>query len=72
MTDNKATQIKFFSDELAANDFMVDVEVVDIKFQNHNSGHWIMVIYKKWVSCSHESHFISSMTRCEKCGDDRE
>ena len=22
--------------------------------------------------CNHESHFISSMSRCEKCGDDRE
>ena len=22
--------------------------------------------------CNHESHFISSMNRCEKCGDDKE
>ena len=50
MTDNKATQCKFFSSEPEANDFMIDVEVVDIKFQNHGTGHWIMVIYKKWIT----------------------
>jgi len=49
MTDNKATQIRFFYDQDLANEFMVDVEVVDIKFQNHGTGHWIMVIYKKWI-----------------------
>ena len=26
----------------------------------------------KLKDCNHESHFISSMERCEKCGDDRE
>ena len=28
--------------------------------------------YEKEIICNHESHFISSMERCEKCGDDRE
>ena len=77
MTDNKATQIRIFYDQDLANVFMVDVEVIDVKliYQSVTPTIIIMVIYKKWIteeepSCSHESHFISSMSRCEKCGDD--
>jgi len=50
MTDNKATQIKMFYDAISANDFMVDVEVVDVKFTSPEApGYRIMVIYKKWI-----------------------
>lgn len=31
-------------------------------------GHWDGQIYKiKKNECDHESHFISSMSKCEKC-----
>lgn len=49
--------------------------------KGYTSRYILEDIQSKWVkklkdlekeNCSHESHFISSMSRCEKCGDDKE
>lgn len=44
------TQIKIFYDTITANEFMVHVEVIDVKFTSPETpGYRIMVIYKKWI-----------------------
>lgn len=51
--ENKATQIKIFADESQANSFMLDVEVIDVRFigkMGHIGSKKWMVIYKKWVN----------------------
>lgn len=48
----KATQIKIFADESQANAFMLDVEVIDIRFigkMGYSGAKKWMVIYKEWV-----------------------
>ena len=50
--DNHAIQFKIFADESQANDFMLDVEVVDIRFigkMGYSGAKKWMVIYKEWV-----------------------
>ena len=54
---SKATQIKIFADESQANSFMLDVEVIDVRFigkMGYTGAKKWMVIYKEWIPDDHQ------------------